>query len=401
MHVDMNAFFASVEQRDNPRLRGQPVAVTGGGARTIITTSSYEARAFGVRTGMTVVEALGRCPALKVIVGRNRRYCEISAGIMNTFDEISPVVEIFSVDEAFIEITGCQRIYDTPAAAAMLVRRLISERFGLGCSIGIGPNKLVAKLASDMQKPDGLVEIPPAAARGVMGNMPVGDLCGVGKKTAHKLTALGIMTCSQLADCPHSVLRSRFGIIGLRLPLMAAGHDDSPLVARGSEPDAKSFGHSFTLAADITERNEIERQILLLATMVSFRTRAAGQLGRVVELVLRHDDFSTFGRRVTLPAVVSLPDEIAEAAKGLIDKTWLLRPVRMIGVRLAALASAPQPDLFEDRFDRERLEAAIDELNARFGAGCIARASLLGEKTGGRVISPSWRPDGGRNVEMD
>src|SRR5512136_1006250 len=223
MHIDMNAFFASVEQQCNPHLRGKPIAVIGSAKRTVITTSSYEARAYGVKTGMNVYEAKQRCPHLILVIGDNRKYTWTSSQIIKIFKEFTPQVEVFSIDEAFLDVTGSLRLFGSAERIAYLIKAGIRHQFGITCSIGIAPNKLLAKLASDMQKPDGLTVIRPEEVSRILETVPVKDLCGVGRKTARQLALYGITSCGDLGRFPVGVLRQRFGVIGERLQQMGRG----------------------------------------------------------------------------------------------------------------------------------------------------------------------------------
>lgn len=227
LHIDMNAFFAAVEQQSDPALRDKPVAVIGSGARTIITTCSYEARAFGVKTGMTVYEAKRLCPTLIMVVGNNRKYTDTSTGIINIFRDYTPLVEVFSIDEAFLDVSGCLKIFGSAIRISMLIKACIYQKYGLTCSVGIAPNKLLAKLASDMQKPDGLTIIAPDKISETLEELPIEELCGIGSKTQQKLNMLGITTCGQLGRFPVKTLKKRFGIIGERLQRMGLGLDDT------------------------------------------------------------------------------------------------------------------------------------------------------------------------------
>ncbi len=230
MHVDMNAFFASVEQQMNPALRGKPVAVVGSSKRTIVTTCSYEARAFGVKTGMALWEAKRCCPDLILVVGKNREYTRISSRIMAMMYDYTPLVETFSIDEGFLDLSGSLSLFGSGENIAHLLKAQIREELGLTCSIGIAPNKLLAKLASEMQKPDGLTVITAAQVPMIMERTPIGDLCGIGRKTEKSLTMLGIHSCGDLGRFPVKILRQKFGIVGDHLHRMGQGIDDAPVV---------------------------------------------------------------------------------------------------------------------------------------------------------------------------
>lgn len=403
-HIDMNAFFASVEQSANPALRGKPIAVVGSGHRTVITTSSYEARAFGVKTGMAVWEAKRCCPELLLVVGDNRKYQHTSTRIVEIFRDYTPEVEVFSIDEAWMDVTGSIRLFGSAENIAYQIKARIRQQFNITCSIGIAPNKLLAKLASDMQKPDGLTTIRPEDVERIMERMPVGDLCGIGRKTARQLKLMGINSCGELGRCDEERLTRKFGIIGQRLKQMGQGRDDSPVVAFGEEDEVKSVGHSSTLERDIDDPQEIRRFLLQLSEMVGSRARRYNVSGKTVTLYVRYADFFTsFGRQTTLRNYINLTDEIYRAALSILDSVELEQPVRLMGVRLSNLKhQAEQLPLFED--ERKRLFAtqAMDEVNARFGSMSVTFGSLLPgkERAGSHVIAPSWRPDGIKNVNV-
>ena len=404
LHIDMNAFFASVEQQANPDLRGKPIAVTGRGNRTVITTSSYEARKFGVKTGMALWEAKRCCPELIVVIGDNRKYTHTSREIMSMMRDYTPEVEVFSIDEAWLDVSRSLKIFSSAENIAHLLKARIRHRFGITCSIGIAPNKLLAKLASDMEKPDGLTIIKPEDVGRIMERMPVGELCGIGKKTAKQLALMSINTCGELGRCAEERLVSKFGIVGSRLKLMGQGRDDSAVIPFGEEDEVKSVGHSMTLDKDIDCREDMLRFLLLLSEMVGRRARRYNVSGKTVTVYIRYADFFTsFGKQTSLKNHISLSDEIYKTAVSILDSTKLEQPVRLMGVRLSNLRQEQeQLPLFED--ERKKLFAtkAMDEVNQRFGDSAITFGSLLQEKEqrGSQVIAPAWRPSGIRNVDV-
>lgn len=406
MHIDMNAFFASVEQQCDPGLRGRPIAVVGSAKRTVVTTASYEARAFGVKTGMNKVEARRACPSLIFVTGNNRKYIDASGRILEILKSFSPVVEAYSIDEAFVDITGCTSPFGSPHALAMAVKARIRAGLGAGLtsSIGISPNKLLSKLASDMKKPDGLVIIGEEDVAGLLEDLPVGDLWGIGPKLTEHLRRMGVATCGQLGRHPASVLRERFGITGERLKLMGQGIYSSEVVPMGQEDEAKSVGHSMTLPGDVADKPAIRRHILKLSEMVGARAREHGLSGRKVSLTVRYPDFYTFSRQKTLTARTSDTRAIYTAALSILDAVRLRTSVRLLGVSISDLAKGTlQMPLFEEDRRREKLLGAMDEVNRSFGAGRVTWATLLDrdpleDATG--VISPAWRPTGVKRVDV-
>lgn len=404
MHLDMNAFFASVEQQANPELRGKPIAVIGSSGRTVITTASYEARAFGVKTGMATWEARRCCPQIILVVGDNRKYTYTSSRIMEMMKDYTPLVEVFSIDEAFLDISASLSIFGTPERIAYLLKARILHSFGLKCSIGIAPNKLLAKLASDMQKPDGLTIIAPDDVLQVLERMPINELCGIGKKMQRHLNVMSIYTCGELGRCDEARLTHKFGIIGARLKQMGQGIDYSPVIPFGEEDQVKSVGHSKTLERDIDDPAEIRRFLLQLSEMVGSRARKYNVSGKTIHLYVRYADFfSSWGKQTTLKNYINLSYEIYKVALSLIATVELEQPVRLLGVSLSNLKhEAEQLPLFED--ERKKLFAtqAMDKINDRFGSMAVTFGSLVPEKagSGSHVIPPSWRPEGVKNIDV-
>jgi DNA polymerase-4 len=331
LHLDLNAFFASVEQQANPELQGKPIAVVGGGARTVITTSSYEARAKGVKTGMAIWEGKRACPELIIVIGDNRKYTYTSSRIMQMMQDYTPDVEVFSIDEAWLDVTHSLSIFGTAERIAHLLKARILQSFGLKCSIGIAPNKLLAKLASDMKKPDGLTIILPEDASLIMESLPIQELCGIGKKMQRHLNMMSIYTCGELGRCDEARLTRKFGIIGKRLKLMGQGIDHSPVVQFAEEGDVKSVGHSKTLERDISDPAEIRCFLLQLSQMVGSRARRYCVSGKTIHLYVRYADFfSSCGKQTTLKQYINQSDEIYRAALGILETVELEQLVRLL-----------------------------------------------------------------------
>lgn len=402
LHVDMNAFFAAVEQQSNPALRGKPIVVVGSAARTVILTASYEARAFGIKTGMRLFEARRLCPDVIQVPVSNRLYTHVSAEIMKMLEDYTPLVQVFSIDEAFLDISGSLGLFGTPQRIAYLIKSRIKSRFGLTCSIGVAPNKLLAKLASEMQKPDGLTIISSEQVPAILENLPVGDLCGIGRQTCRQLALLGITTCGQLACFPPDILQSRFGIVGDQLLRMAQGIDDSPVVRADDEKQVKSIGHSTTLAEDLSDRTKIAAVLLQLAEMVGRRTRRNTLAGRTLTLTVRYADFTTFTRQQKQPRPLSLSSDIYQAALKILDAIVLEQPIRLLGLSLSGWdKDGTQLPLFSGDERKARMTAAMDCVNNVLGDFTVTFGSLIERlDKGAHVISPSWRPEGARHVEM-
>ncbi len=398
LHVDMNAFFAAVEQQSNP----QPIAVTGSEKRSIILTASYEARAFGVKTGMTHFEALQCCPQLILVPASNRLYTHVSSQIMAMLKDYTPLVEIFSIDEAFLDISGSLKLFGSAERIAYLIKSRIKARFGITCSVGIAPNKLLAKLASEQKKPDGLTVYRPEDILGILETMPIQELCGIGRRLGQQLQTLGIMTCGDLARYPVEILRKKYGIVGDRLNSMARGIDPSPVIPEEESAPVKSIGHSRTLRDDLDDREAICAFLLQLSEMVGRRARRYQMSGRVVTLTLRFADFTTISRQQIQTDYLDSSEAIYRASVTILAELSLDQPVRLLGVRLSSLRTrGGQLPLFAEERRRYLLTEARDSANDRFGEFTVTFGSLLEQKEkGSHVISPAWRPGGVRHVEV-
>jgi DNA polymerase-4 len=399
----MNAFFASVEQQSNPALRGKPIAVIGSNGRTVITTASYEARKFGVKTGMAIWEAKRQCPQLILIVGDNRKYTYTSTRIFNMMLDYTPLVEVFSIDEAFLDVTHSLKIFGSPERIVYLLKARIKHSFGLTCSVGVGPNKLLAKLASDMKKPDGLTIIRPEEVSQVLETIPIKDLCGVGSQTEKKLNLLGIKTCGELGRFPVDILKRKFGINGQHLHDMGLGIDHSPVVPASDQDKVKSVGHSMTLRQDVSRRQDILKYLLQLSEMVGRRARRYHVSGKTVHLYIRYADFySSIGKQQTLGNPINLSDDIYKAVIDILDTIELQQPVRLLGVRLTNLKyQVAQLPLFPQERKKALMIGAMDAVNNKYGDFTVTFASLMDtEEKGSNVISPAWRPDGIRCVDI-
>ncbi len=399
LHIDMNAFFASVEQRANPALRGRAIAVGGSAHRGVILSPSYEARAFGVRTGMTYGDAKKACPGLLLVPADPAKYSHTCEELLEIWKDFSPLVELFSIDEAFLDATGCERLFGDPVRIAIRIKERVWDEKRLTCSIGIGPNKLLAKLGSDMQKPDGLVLISPGDVSEVLEDLPVKELCGIGPNLTRNLGAMGIHTCGELGRAPLEELVARFGVVGERLRDMGRGIDDDPVVTLAEQhaEESKSIGHSMTLDEDCSDLSLIERHILQLSEKVGRRLRRGSYSGRTVCLTLRYTDFQTFSRQRRLRHAVNHGLDICAAARELLGELRLTQPVRLIGVSVSALEKGvSQLPLFNSERKKKYITDAMDDINDRYGDFTVTWGSLAERYAPGRVISPAWRPEGDR-----
>lgn len=397
LHVDMDAFFASVEQRDNPQLRAKAVAVVGRGSRTVVVTSSYEARALGVKTGMNKFEAKRICPEVIFVEACHEKYTLTCREIVKILYAFSPDIEVYSIDESFLDITNTRRLLGEPLEIGRKIKQAIREKLDLSCSVGIGPNKLLAKLAGSRHKPDGLFWIKTEDVPKELENLPVDKLCGIGKKTTQVLNSLGIYTCSQLAKADPGLLRKRFGIGGEILKQMGEGKDDRTIMPFGYEPKASSIGHSTTLEHDISAPTDIARCILELSDMVGRRMRREGLSGRTISVVFRYNDFHTFSRQKKISYATDDTRVIYSQAMAIINGVSLAKPLRLLGVSVSGLGKNQEDFfLFEEDARKKKLNLALDSINGRFGDGVLKFAALLGADEPDKVISPSWRPSGAR-----
>jgi len=379
--ADMNAFFASVHQALDPALKGKPVIVGGDPEkrRGIVLTASYEAKAKGVKTGMTVFEAAKLCPEATFIKPQHHLYVHFSTRILRIMRDFTPLVEPFSIDEAFLDVTGCAKLFGSPVEIAQKLKKRIREEVGVTCNVGIGPNKLLAKMAAEMQKPDGLTVLNYEDVPKRLWPLPVRELFGVGPRYEHHLKLFNIHTIGNLAKFPVKILRKRFGVNGELLWQCANGIDESPV-----DPDTlekvKSVGHQVTLPRDYRTHGEIRVVILELADLVAERVRAGGYSGRVVALSLKDANFAWLSRMKTLPERTDLTADIYRAAVELLKRHWPEGwPVRMVGVALGGLlpTKMEQPTLFGEREKIRNSERACDRIRSRFGERAIFRAASL------------------------
>ena len=397
--ADMDAFFASVEQQTNPRLRGKPIGIIGSGGRTVITTASYEARRFGIKTGMNIYEAKKVFPPLILVTGNNEKYTHTCKELETIYNQFTPDVEIYSIDEAFLDITTTHHLFGGPEAIGMSIKKAIKKRFGINCTVGIGPNILMAKLASDISKPDGLRWIKPETVEEVLKDLPVKELWGIGSRISERLATHGIKTCGELGKAPASLLRNKFGIYGEMLKAMGRGICNRPIQTKPEE--AKSIGHSMTLPEDIWKRNEIEAYLLMLSEMVGRRARKYGYMGKTVSLVVRYTDFETFSKQTTLSDFTNDTHAIFQATLKVINTIRLKDKVRLLGASLSSLIKDPdQIPLIEEERKRRHILEAIDYINDTYGDFKITWGSYIQQKKNSGVISPAWRPSGVKNITV-
>ena len=377
LHVDLDAFFASVEQRDHPELVGKPVIVGGDpGGRGVVSAASYEARAFGVHSAMSLREAVRRCPDGVFLPVNGRRYQLASREVMAILRRFTPQVEPISIDEAFLDVTGSTQLFGDGPSIARAIKTAIREEVGLPSSVGVASTKLVAKIASDLRKPDGLVVVEPGDEAAFLAPLPIGRLWGVGEKTARGLEDYGVRTIGDLAMLAPDVLVRRFGKHGGSLASRARGMDDDPV--HPGDP-AKSVGHEHTFDVDTSDREVIERTLLAMSDGVAGRLRSAGVRASTVAVKIRDSSFRTITRQRTLSEPTDMTDPIFRAAVELARPEVRGIRVRLLGVTASNLGEREQLGLFptDDPRRRAAIEAA-DSIRRRWGSTAVTRGRLVG-----------------------
>jgi len=376
IHADLDAYYASVEVLDNPSLRSLPVIVGGRpDDRGVVSAASYESRSFGVHSAMPLRTAARLCPQGVFLPGRFERYAEVSLQVMRIFDSFTPLVEPISLDEAFLDVTGA------PAGDGRTIGQAIKDRVraevGLVVSVGVATNKLVAKVASDLRKPDALVVVERGEEAAFLAPLPVSRLWGAGPRVRQALADYGVTTIGQLAAVPEATLRRRFGRHGVELGLRARGIDPSPVVP-GHAP--KSIGHEHTFNTDVTERSGLDGTLLWLSESVAGRLRRHHMAAGGVQLKLRYEGFETLTRQATLPHPTTDAQVLLDVIHRLLDRTLQPgRAVRLIGITAISLVDAQQLTLFDDGQRVQRLAEATDAVRDKFGDRAITRARLLRE----------------------
>lgn len=383
LHVDLDAFFAAVEQRDDPSLRGKPVLVGGSARRGVVAAASYEARTYGVFSAMPMAEALRRCPHAIVVPHRMERYADASRGFFAILADFSPTVEGLSFDEAFVDLTGSERLLGPPRAVGLAIKERVRRELALVASVGIAPTKMAAKIASDIDKPDGLRVVPADSVPAFLAPLPIGRLFGVGAVTADALRELGLVTIGDVAAYPEAGLVARLGpTTGAMIAALARG-EDARIVEEETAP--VTIGHQETFDDDRTERGDLEVVLLHQLDRVAERLRRAHLRATVVGVIVKYDDFRQITRRVTLPDATTDAAVIARAAFRLLAAVDIddrpKRRVRLLGGFVAGLEPRDQPrQLALDEAERargERLGDTLDRLKDRFGSAVVQRAVHL------------------------
>jgi DNA polymerase-4 len=380
LHVDMDAFFASVEVRRRPELKGRPVVVGGVGPRGVVSSASYEARKYGVRSAMPGMRARALCPHALFLPPDFAAYSAASDAVMRIFHDVTPLVEPLSLDEAFLDVAGAQRLLGRPAVIAQAIRARIAEEQALACSVGVAPSKFVAKLGSTRAKPDGMIVVPAGQVLDFLHPLPVDALWGVGERAAETLRRLGLNTVGEIAQAPWGMLRGALGeASATHLHELAWGRDPRRV---SPEREEKSIGAEMTFDVDVADPELIRRSLLGLSEKVGARLRAGGHVGRTIAIKVRLADFRTVNRSRTVPTSTDVAREIFEMSWGLFEALGAREHIRLVGVRVEGLTAAAttsrQLTLGAPERGWREAEAAADAVAARFGGARVGPASLLG-----------------------
>ncbi len=380
LHIDMDAFYASVEQLDNPRLKNKCVIVGGTSNRGVVSAASYEARQFGVRSAMPIYQAKQKCPHGIFVAPRMDRYQEVSKMIMAVLREFSPLVEPVSIDEAYVDITGCQRLFGEPQEIASEIKRKIKETVNLSCSVGVAPNKFLAKIASDLQKPNGLTLIPPEKVLAFVDSLPIKKVPGVGDKMQRQLELLGIRTLGDVHRLPQETLLRHLGKFGLRLRALSSGTDDSPVTPHTPH---KSISCEHTLAADTSDPELLKRFLLRQSEEVAMQLRHAGVRAKTITIKIKDADFKQFTRRTTIAIPTQSSKTIYEQAARLLSDYKITKKIRLIGVGTSGFSpvtASVQMGLFETgketSVDWKKIDKTLDSISKKFGKNVVGRATL-------------------------
>jgi len=379
LHVDLDAFYASVEQHDDPSLRGRPVVVGGTGRRGVVCAASYEARAFGVHSAMPTGRARRLCPTAVFLPPRFDRYGAVSRDVHGVFASFTPIIEPIALDEAFLDVAGGRALFGPPPTVGARIRAAIREATGLTASVGAATTKLLAKLASDDAKPDGMVVVEPGTELEYLHPKPVTRLWGVGPATFRRLERFGVQTVGDLAGLPEASLVAALGAVaGHHLHELAWNRDERPV-----EPDreVKSVGQEETFARDLVARDEMQREVLRLADRVAQRLREHALAGRTVTLKLRYADFRTITRSVTLAEPTNATDLIAASSRALLDKVDVGGGIRLLGVSMKNIGPESEVQLALHLDDAApRVDRAVDEIRRRYGDAAVGRAAHLSDE---------------------
>ena len=380
IHLDMDAFYASVEVLDNPSLKGKPVVVGGDANRGVVSAASYEARKFGIHSALSMAIAMRRCPEAVFLPPRMNRYREISKQIFNIFESYTPLVEPISLDEAFLDVTGSIRLFGPAEAIAATIRKQVKERIGLTVSAGVASSKLVAKIASDFDKPDGLTIVPPGQEQSFLAPLPITRLWGVGKATREALALLGVQTIGDLSRLSPDLLQRKFGKHGPSLYYHSLGIDEREIIP---DQEIQSVGHEETFEKDLTTLNAIHRELLALSERVARRLRCYQLCGKCITLKVKYSDFKQITRSYTIGSTTDDNSEIYREIIKLLEKTEAgNKPIRLLGIAVSHLQSDGkiQLELFDEKknkLKKQQVNQALDTINEKFGTTAIIPGRLL------------------------
>lgn len=396
--VDMNAFFASIEQRDHPELQSKPIAVTNGEQGSCVITCSYEARAFGVKTGMRLKQARQLCPELIQRPARPKRYAGTSKRIMQGLHDICPDIEIFSVDEAFLDVTHCQRLHGTPVRIGNMVKNKVYEISGLLCSVGISGDKTTAKYAAKLVKPDGLTVIPPWEAKQRLASVPVTELCGIAKGIGNFLAKYGVYTCGDMQHLPISILAKRFGNLGRRIWFMCQGADPDPIKQQVAAP--KSMGHGKVMPPNTRDHKTILVYLLHMSEKLASRLRKHAMQAQTFFIGLRSYQVGWLGEKTRLAYPSNDGQVIYKMCCEVVARCWYQQAVCQVQVTALDPKQANlQIDMFEQVNEHKQyINAVMDQINAQYGEFTLSPARLLKRSSMPNVIAPAWKPDGHRQT---
>ncbi|QDT37742.1 DNA polymerase IV [Stratiformator vulcanicus] len=380
LHVDMDAFYASVEERDRPELRGKPVVVGGRSGRGVVSAANYVARKFGIHSAMPGFKAKRLCPHAIFVKGRMSRYAEVSKQIREIFHRYTPLVQPLSLDEAFLDVTGSERLFGPAVDVGRRIQTDIGTELDLPCSVGVAPNKFLAKIASDLEKPNGFTVVQPGTELDFLAPLSVSRIWGVGPVAQKKLAALGIETVAQLRAVPMDIMKSRFGSHGEHLARLSRAIDDREVI-----PDhtAKSISHEHTFGDDIRDLEILRSWLRELTDQVGRRLRRHDRKARTVTLKIRYEDFATYSRSRTLPEPTNVTELFWRAADELLREHLPSRrlSVRLLGIGVSQIEASPlvQRSLFDEDTSRlQQLDGVCDEITERFGSGAVKHALSLG-----------------------
>lgn len=394
--VDMNAFFASIEQKDHPEWRGKPVAITNGRQGTCIITCSYEARSFGVKTGMRLKEARQKCPTLIQSPTRPERYAEISTLIMASLNSITPDIEIYSVDEAFLDLTHCQHLYKSPEDIALLIKKTVFDASGLLCSVGLAGDKTTSKYAAKQNKPDGLTIVHPSQSKLYLHDVPVTELCGINKGIGGYLAERGVFTCGDMSKLPISELGRRFGNIGRRIWKMAQGEDPDKVTTKIKAP--KSIGHGKVMPPNTVNKDILLTYLLHMSEKVGVRLRRYDFQASHFYIGLN----SSNGWLSAKPRLANPTQDsqlIYKLCKTFLSENWKGKGIHQVQVTaLDPHSVVGQLSLFESNNETKTHHRVMDNINERYGELCLSPARLLNRSVMPNVIAPAWKPFGLRQT---